>query len=121
MARTQRVRVDFVDLLFQLFDQAEVACDVPIEQCGKESRRCKGNTIDLSISGVKLFSQLAPKVGDSIDLTWTDHEPPVTLGGRVVYVLGDVEGSCAGVLFHRPIDPQTFLVLCKRSNPSPVG
>ena len=65
----------------------------------------RGHTIDLSASGVRLFCQNSPPVGEAIDLTWSDCDPPVTVGGRVIYVKVEVEGASAGVRFHQPVDP----------------
>jgi hypothetical protein len=71
----------------------------------------RGHTIDLSRSGVRLFCDRALSVGDTIDLTWSDREPPVTISGRVVYLKVEVEGNSAGVRFHHPINPVVYQFL----------
>ncbi len=72
----------------------------------------RGDTIDLSPSGVRLFCQQALPLNDAVDLTWSDCDPPVTIGGRVVYVRIEDEGASAGVRFHQPVDPAVFHALC---------
>jgi hypothetical protein len=75
---------------------------------GPRGYATRGHTIDLSPTGVRLFSERPIKVGDPIDITWADGPSAVTVSGRVVHVKVDLEGSCAGVLFHRPLAPDEF-------------
>jgi hypothetical protein len=84
-----------------------------------DGRVMRGNTIDLSTSGVRLFATPALKVGDRIDLTWSDCVPAVKISGYVVYVKIDAEGACSGVLFHHPIQPSVFKHLCEANRRSP--
>jgi hypothetical protein len=85
-----------------------------------DGRDLRGNTIDLSTSGVRLFATRALKVGDRIDLTWSDCVPAVTISGYVVYVKIDAEGACSGVLFHHPIQPKVFKHLCEPTRRRPT-
>ncbi len=78
---------------------------------GLEGPILRGHTIDLSRSGVRLFCVQSPTIGETIDLTWSDCDPPLTVGGRIVYVKFDLEGSSAGVVFHQPISPALFHTL----------
>jgi hypothetical protein len=68
----------------------------------------RGHTIDLSPSGVRVFTDAALAVGEPVDLTWADTEPRVTLRGWVVYAKIDVEGTSGGVAFHPPLGPNEF-------------
>jgi hypothetical protein len=73
--------------------------------------RWRGSTIDLSPSGVRLFTQQALQIGDVIELTWPLTPSPVTLAGRIARVQIGVDGTCAGVQFIAPVLPQVFLAL----------
>ena len=58
-------------------------------------------------------------VGEAIELTWAGVDPPaVTVGGRVVHVKSDVEGNSAGILFHSPLSPETFLAIRTGRHPA---
>lgn len=83
----------------------------------------RGYTLDLSPTGVRLFTPRSLAVGAAIDLTWDDRDPPVTLGGLVVYVNVDLEGSAAGVRFFRPLSPGAYRALRggRRGAAGPAG
>jgi PilZ domain len=68
----------------------------------------RGHTIDLSPSGVRLFCKQSLTVGETLELTWPDRDPPLSVGGQVVYVRFDVDGAFAGIRFFRPIAPEVF-------------
>jgi PilZ domain len=66
------------------------------------------HALDLSPSGVRLFSERSIAVGDRVELTWNDRTPAVTVAGRVVYVKADESGLSAGVVFDRPLSDAAF-------------
>jgi hypothetical protein len=68
----------------------------------------RGHTIDLSPSGVRVFTDGALAVGEPVDLTWGESESRVTLRGWIVYAKVDVEGTSGGVAFHPPLGPDEF-------------
>lgn len=78
---------------------------------GGSSRR--GNTVDLSQKGVRLFTRQSIPIGESVELTWVGRQPPLTLGGHVVQSKVDTEGCLIGVVFHQALTPEVFDALRK--------
>ncbi|MFO0952308.1 MAG: PilZ domain-containing protein [Isosphaeraceae bacterium] len=81
----------------------DVTCRVPAS-----GRVLRGNTIDLSVDGAKLFTLLALRTGDRVELVWEGTQPPVTVGGHVVHVQVNEEGAWAGVDFFQPMEPAVY-------------
>ena len=71
----------------------------------------QAHAVDLSPSGVRIFTAQSLAVGNLVDLTWNNHDSPVKLGGRVIYVKSDESGLAAGVVFDRPLAPEVFRAL----------
>ena len=69
------------------------------------------HTLDLSPSGVRIFTERSIAVGNLVDLTWNNRDSPITVGGRVIYVKSDETGLAAGVVFDRPLAPEVFRAL----------
>jgi hypothetical protein len=74
----------------------------------------QAHTLDLSRSGVKIFTQMSIAAGDSVELIWVDRQERVKLAGRVVYVQVDDAGLFAGVRFHEAISAATLRDLNRR-------
>ena len=72
----------------------------------------RASTIDLSRSGVKVFSEQALQVGDLLELAWSGGNSVLKLNGRVAHVHVEVDGTWAGVQFVAPIDSRAFASLC---------
>jgi PilZ domain len=81
----------------------------------------RGRTIDLSLNGVRLFCEQSLTVGETLELIWPDLDPPVSVGGQVVYVQFDVDGAFAGIRFFRPIAPEVLQVLLAPRRRSTAG
>ncbi|MFO0908675.1 MAG: PilZ domain-containing protein [Isosphaeraceae bacterium] len=67
-----------------------------------------GHTLDLSPSGVRIFTDPSLRVGDAVELVWNEHDPRATASGRVVHVRVDFDGSWSGLQFLVPLSLPTF-------------
>lgn len=81
----------------------------------------RGNTIDMSPSGARLFSEQSVQPGDLLELSCPNPAMPLRLIARVANVQVQVEGTWAGLQFLNPLAPEVFATLCTRSGrPAPA-
>jgi hypothetical protein len=75
-----------------------------------------GRTFDLSRGGVRVITEPPLAVGESVQLTWQDREPAVTVAGRVVHLRVESDSTYAGIQFDEPLSPEAFRALRARND-----